>query len=107
MSGFDFKVRAEFPTWLISPTYVLRLILSFPPSVCAVNSPLSCIVATEPSAETILPDKRDWAYALVMYSWSWKLSTEMSFLTSLAESGICTCWLVSDRSTKTSVALVP
>jgi hypothetical protein len=44
---------------------------------------------------------------LVMYSWSWKLSTEMSFLTSLAESGICTCWLVSDRSTKTSVALVP
>jgi hypothetical protein len=90
VSGFAFNVRAELPTWLISPTWVLRLIRSFPPSVCAVNSPLSYMVATEPSAETILPDKRDCAYALVTYSWSWKLLVAVSFLTSLAESGICT-----------------
>jgi len=91
ISGFAFKVRAEFPTWLISPTYVFKFILSFPPAVCAVKRPLSYIVATEPSAETILPDKRDWAYALVTYSWSWKLLVAVSFLTSLAESGIYTC----------------
>jgi hypothetical protein len=91
ISGFAFKVRAEFPTWLISPTYVFKFILSFPPAVCAVKRPLSYMVACEPSAETILPDKRDWAYALVTYSWSWKLLVAVSFLTSLAESGIYTC----------------
>ena len=91
MSGFDFKVKAEFPTWLISPTYVFKFILSFPPAVCAVKRPLSYIVATEPSADIIDPDKRDYAYAFVMYSWSWKLRTEISLRVSLAVSGICTC----------------